>query len=459
MKEYAILAPTGIVGYGFPEASFMAGVAKKPDLIACDGGSTDPGPYYLGSGVPFTNATAVKRDMTLMLKAACSLDIPLIIGTAGGSGADVHVAREVEIVKEIAKEHGLHFKLAVISAEFEKDYLLGQLRAGNITKLGAAPEVTQEDILQSSHIVAQIGMEPIIQALEDGAQVILCGRCYDPAPFAAPAVRLGYDAALALHLGKLLECAAICASPGSGSDCIMGYLGEDYFRVEPLNPARSCTPLSVSAHTLYEKSNPTLLPGPGGTLDLSNCRFEALTDRCTRVSGTRFIRDAVPNVKLEGARMAGYRTISICGNRDPLFISQIDDILEGLKARTAENLSAEFAYRLDFIVYGKNGVMGALEPGKQITSHEVGLVIDAVADTKEHAGAVCAVARSTLLHYGYPGRLATAGNLAFPFSPSDIPVGPVYVFSIYALLQGVDSCALFQHELYEIGGEEEVHAV
>ena len=104
MKEYRILSPSGIVGYGFPEESFRAGVALKPDLIACDGGSTDPGPYYLGSGIPFTNATAVKRDMTLMLKAACELGIPLVIGTAGGSGADVHVSREVEIVRQIAKE-------------------------------------------------------------------------------------------------------------------------------------------------------------------------------------------------------------------------------------------------------------------------------------------------------------------------------------------------------------------
>ena len=54
MNSYKILSPTGILGYGFPESSFRIGVAQKPDLIACDGGSTDPGPYYLGSGIPFT---------------------------------------------------------------------------------------------------------------------------------------------------------------------------------------------------------------------------------------------------------------------------------------------------------------------------------------------------------------------------------------------------------------------
>lgn len=452
MKELRILSPSGIVGYGFPEESFLAGMALKPDLIACDGGSTDPGPYYLGSGIPFTNATAVKRDMTLMLKAACELGIPLVVGTAGGCGADVHVAREVEIIREIAKEQKLSFKMAVISSEFQKEELVEYLHQGRIEKLGPAPEVTEADIQDSTHIVAQMGIEPIIRALDQGAQVVICGRCYDPAAFAAPAIRLGYDKALALHLGKILECAAICATPGSASDCIMGYLGEDYFCVEPLNPDRKCTPTSVSAHTLYEKSNPYILPGPGGHLDLSECVFTADSDRRVRVIGSKFVPEAVPSVKLEGAKTAGCRTISICGNRDPIFISQIDDILENVKKRTAANLSADFRYQLDFIVYGKNGVMGQLEPSKQITSHEIGIVIDVVADTQEQAAAVCSVARSTLLHYGYPGRIATAGNLAFPFSPSDIKVGPIYVFSVYALLRSEDPLSLFDCTYEEVDG-------
>lgn len=452
MKEYRILSPTGIVGYGFPEESFRAGVAKKPDLIACDAGSTDPGPYYLGSGIPFTNATAVKRDMTLMLKAACELNIPLVIGSAGGSGADVHVAREVDIIRQIAREQKLTFKLAVISAEFDKDVLVEQLRAGRIETLYPAPMPTEDDIRQSTHVVAQMGVEPIIRALDDGAQVVLCGRCYDPAAFAAPPIRLGYDKALALHMGKILECAAICATPGSGSDCIMGYLGEDYFCVEPLAPERKCTPTSVSAHTLYEKSNPYLLPGPGGHLDLSGCTFTAETDRRVRVTGSKFVPEPVPSVKLEGAKQAGFRTISICGNRDPIFLSQIDGILEDVKKRTADNLSADYDFRLDFIVYGKNGVMGALEPDGRLLGNEAGIVIDAVADTQEHSAAVCSVARSTLLHYGYPGRIATAGNLAFPFSPSDVKVGAIYVFSVYALLRSEDPASLFPRT-YEMIGE------
>ena len=96
--------------------------------------------------------------------------------------------------------------------------------------------------------------------------------------------------------------------------------------------------------------------------------------------------------------------------------------------------------------------MGELEPTPVITSLEVCIVIDVVADTQEHANAVCSVARSTLLHYGYPGRIATAGNLAFPFSPSDIPVGAVYVFSVYGLLHSETPADLFRYTYEDVGG-------
>ncbi len=61
MKEYKILAPTAILGYGFPVESFDEGLRRKPDLIAVDAGSVDPGPYYLGAGKSFTDRAAVKK--------------------------------------------------------------------------------------------------------------------------------------------------------------------------------------------------------------------------------------------------------------------------------------------------------------------------------------------------------------------------------------------------------------
>ncbi|MDD4461893.1 MAG: acyclic terpene utilization AtuA family protein [Eubacteriales bacterium] len=451
-REFRILSATAILGYGFPAASFAAGMEREPDLIAVDAGSTDPGPYYLGAGVSFTDRNAVKRDLEVMILAGLSRKIPVIIGSAGGSGAEPHLKWCREIVEEIAREQDLHFRLALIHAEFDKEFLLQALDGGQITPLEPAPALTADLIHASAHLVGQMGSEPFIRALDMAPDVILAGRSYDPSVFACLAIRQGYDRGLALHLGKILECAAICATPGSGSDCMFGYLGENYFRVEPLNPARSCTTLSVAAHTLYEKTNPYILPGPGGHLDLTDCHFEQETDRIVRVSGSRFIPSPRYAIKLEGARPIGFRTISIAGVRDPVMISEIDGITKGVEERVADNFrDRSWDYHLRFNVYGRDGVMADLEPTPSTSGvHELGIVIEATAETQEQADTICAFARSTMLHYGYTGRRATAGNLAFPYSPSDCHIGAVYVFSVYHLLAVDDPAAHFPIEIVEL---------
>lgn len=451
-EEFRILASTAILGYGFPMESFEEGLKRKPHLIAVDGGSTDPGPYYLGAGISFTDRDAVKRDLAIMIEAGIKHQIPVVVGTAGGSGGDTHLEWCRNIVEEIAKEQNLHFKLALISSQVNKGMLQMALENGKITPLDAVPELTLEELMATTNVVAQMGVEPFIKAFaNDAPDVILSGRAYDPVCFASLPIMKGYDEALSLHLGKILECASICATPGSGSDCMFGYIGEDYFRVEPLNPIRKCTTTSVAAHTLYEKTNPYILPGPGGHLDLTHCKFEQETENIVRVSGTRFVPSETYTVKLEGAKPIGYRTVSIAGTRDPIMIRQIDSIIEGVKARVADNFKENnWNYHLRFNIYGRDGVMSSLEPVANAMSHELGIVIEAVANTQSEADTICAFARSTMLHYGYEGRRSTAGNLAFPYSPSDFHAGEVYVFSIYHLLAVEDPTELFPIEVVSL---------
>jgi hypothetical protein len=451
-KEFRILSTTAILGYGFPVASFEQGLKREPHLIAVDAGSTDPGPYYLGAGVSFTDRGAVKRDLEIMIKAGVKRGIPVCIGTAGGSGGEPHLDWNREIIEEIAKENNLHFKLAIIHAELDRELIKQELAAGRISPLDPAAELTAEKIDETKRIVAQMGVEPFIKARKGGADVILAGRAYDPAVFSALPVMEGYDMGLATHLGKILECAAICATPGSGSDCMFGYIGVDYFRVEPLNPVRKCTTISVAAHTLYEKSDPCILPGPGGYLDLTDTKFEQETENTVRVTGSKFIHGDTYSLKLEGVRKIGYRTISVAGTRDPVMMRKIDDIITGVKERVADNFcQKELTYSLNFIVYGRDGVMGKLEPLRENPlSHEYGIIIEAVAETQELANTICSSARSTMLHYGYEGRRATAGNLAFPYSPSDFKAGEVYAFSVYHLLLADDPAAYFPIEYFEL---------
>jgi hypothetical protein len=438
-SEFRVLSTTAILGYGFPEASFLAGLKRKPHLIAVDAGSTDPGPYYLGAGKSFTNRAGVKRDLRLMLREGVKRGIPVVIGSAGGSGARPHVDWCEEIIREIAREEKLHFKMGIVYADVDKKKILAFLRKKQIKPLACVPPLTAAVLEESVNLVAQMGIEPIEHALEAGCQVVLAGRCYDPAVFAALPIRLGFDKALALHMGKILECAAIAATPGSGADCALGTLTRDSFILETLNPKRKFTKTSTAAHTLYEKSDPYHLPGPGGAIDLTRCTFTELPGGRVEVKGSRYKATPTYYVKLEGVRPVGFRTISIAGTRDPIMIKGIRAILDAVTAQVGDILKREkIGGRIHFHVYGVDGVMGALEPEKKSRAHELGLVIEAVAPTPEGADSLCSLTRSTLLHYGYPGRISTAGNLAFPFSPSDVRMGAVYEFSVYHLMPVAD---------------------
>lgn len=449
-REFKVLSPTAILGYGFPEESFQLGISYKPDLIGVDAGSVDPGAYYLGSGKSFTNRAGVKRDLTLMLKAGIKNGIPVHIGSAGGSGARPHVEWCKEIILEIARENKLHFKMGIIYADIPKPLIIDALHQGKITALNLVPELTEKTVMETENIVAQMGIEPFQKAIAMGCQVILAGRAYDPSSFSAMPIMQGYDPALSIHMGKILECAAIAADPGSGADAVLGILRDDCFILRALNPERKFTANSTAAHSLYEKSDPFYLPGPGGVLDLHEVKFTEIGNGEVKVSGTKFIPSKQYQIKLEGSRKVGYRTISIAGTRDPIMIEKIDEIIAAVQKRVADLLKSNpISGQVFFHIYGKNGVMGKLEPCKKVTAHELGIVMEVVAPTQDAADTICSLTRSTLLHYGYPGRISTAGNLAFLFSPSDTSSGAVYEFSLYHLMD-INSQDMFPIETLSI---------
>ncbi len=447
MKEMRILSPCGILGYGFPETSFRKGLERGPDVIAVDAGSTDAGPYKLGAGTGIVSEQATKRDLLPILAGGHEQRIPVIIGSAGGAGAKSHVDWSMDLIEEVVREKRLSLDAAVIYADIDRDYLHRRLDENKIEPLGPVPELTHATIDGAVRIVGQMGCEPIIDALDHGAELIVAGRAYDPAPFAALPIQGGFDPALAWHLGKILECGALCAEPGTTKDAILGYLREDHFLVEALDDSRKCQPTSVAAHTLYEKGHPYILQGPGIELDLSECAFEAHGENSVKVSGSRVSATEGYTVKLEGASQVAFRTIFIAGVRDPFLIENIDQITRGVVGQVREDYRGvpESSYQILFHVYGKNAVMGSLEPVGE-PGHEIGVVAEVVAPTQELANAICATARSTMLHYPYAGRKSTAGNLAFLYSPSDIACGPVYKFTVYHLVEVDDPCELFRTE-------------
>lgn len=450
-KQLRILVPTGMLGYGFSIEEFEKGLEKKPDAICADSGSTDSGPQKLALGSMTCPEEAYEKELEILIKGGQKNGIPVMISSAGGDGTNRHVDLFMEMIRRIARKNGFRLKVAVIYSEIDKNLIKQKIDEGKVKPCGPVEPLAKEEVDKASVVVAQIGAEPFLKVFREHPDfdIILSGRAYDPVPTAAMGIQNGFDPGLSWHMGKIMECGALCAEP-SGR-VIFGTLTEDSFVLEPLNPKSRCTTYSVAAHTLYEKSHPYLLPGPGGVLDLSQTKFEQMTDRTVKVSGSKFHPSHPYTVKLEGAKTLGYRSIAIAGIRDPILISQIDAFLENVR-KFAEEIMGERMRncKLIFHVYGKNGVMGRLEPEKGFTPIELCVIIEAVADDQKTATFLCNKARVAMLHDPYEGRMATSGNVGFPFTPLEIDLGHVCAFNVYHLMELDRPAELFPIKYVEV---------
>ncbi|MFM0513400.1 MULTISPECIES: acyclic terpene utilization AtuA family protein [unclassified Paraburkholderia] len=449
--ELRIMAVAGNLGYGFPEASLRNGIARKPHVIGADNGSSDPGPYYLGSGKSLIKREQLRRDLGLSLKAARDAGVPYVIGTAGTAGGKPHMEEFLDVLDEVTRRDGLRYKLATIPAEIDKNVIKQAIREGRVKSMGVLPELTEQAVDDATRIVAQMGTDPFVNAFEAGADVVIAGRACDTAIYASLAAWRGFDMGLAFHMAKLLECGAQCAVPLAANDCLLGTLRRDHFELEPMNPERGVTPVSVAAHMMYEQPDPHHFYEPEGLVDLEHTHIEKLDDRRVRVTGSKLV-EMPPSIKLEGVKLRGYRTITIAGMTDPRLLAAVDQVEARVRDDVARLTALDMKpgeYELNFIYYGRNGVR--VDQREPRLAHEIGMVIEAIAPTQELANMALSLARSSFLHGYFKGRKATAGNLAFPFSPSDLVGGPVYEFTIYHVMQVADPAALFPVTTTQIG--------
>ena len=452
MDSLTIVSPTACIGLGPTDRSaFEKALALGPDLIGADMGSTDPGPYYLGAAAPHVSRIAAKRDLEMMLEASRSLEVPCIIGTAGGNGARPHVEWTLRMIHEIAEEQGLRFDMDVIYADVPLHVLLQHFERGEIESLDGSPPATEEGIEESTYAVAQMGVEPLIESLKRGAEVILAGRCCDDAIFAALPVLQGYEKGLSLHMGKILECAGVSASPSFDFTTMVARMEGDSFTVFPTDPNRRATVASVSAHSLYERRDPYREPGPGGITDSSGTTYEQVDERTVRVRGSRWLPGPY-KLKVEAARPIGYRSIALAGIRGPGTLRHLDDLIHAAE-KTLEGEVRRIpkeSYRITYHQFGRNAVMNSMEP-IPYPGHEVGLVIDVVAQEQELAAAVADLALMTIFSYGSPELKSSSGNIAPTYSPWTVNMGPAFEFSLYHLFPSPDPLEPYHTETVRVG--------
>src|SRR5947208_2227472 len=453
MASFPLVSATGMLGSGFRPDSLDKAIELGARMIGCDAGSTDPGPGPLATGNCMFAKPVVKRDTEIMLSRAVAARIPLVIGSSGTGGGDAGLAWMLDIVREIGREQGLHFKLAAIHSEVSKDTVREYLRAGKARSLPPSSPLAEADIDDALHIVAMMGAEPIQEALGAGAQVVVTGRSSDTSIFAALPLMHGHKPAVVWHMAKILECGAAAVAHRLAPDSMMAVLHEDSFDVFPLREDYRCTPQSVASHTLYENADPFDLREPSGTLDTREARYEAISERAVRVSGARFTPAKEYTIKLEGVRRGGYSTILMGGVRDPYILASIDDWLAQLDAAIRTRVAATVGnrpYEIVTRVYGRDGVMGGLEPEKRVTGHEVFILWDVISDSQELSHAIAASVSHLAVHNPIPKWHGLISGVAFPYSPPELDRGPVYDFHLnHGLVPGCPT-SLFHTEFEEV---------
>jgi Acyclic terpene utilisation family protein AtuA len=451
LDSIRVAFPSGMLGSGFPEESVAAAIAIGADAIAIDAGSTDSGPHYLGAAVSKSSEAAVRRDLAILVAASRSAGIPLVVGSCGTSGTDRGVDWVARIVEELAREQQRALTMARIYSEQSKERLAALLEARKVHALPPLGELDVATINSCEHIVAVMGHEPILAALEGGADVVLAGRASDTSMIAAVAMLHELPAGPAWHAAKIAECGDQCTTSPQNRGVLVE-IDRTGFTVVPLDPSAACTPASVAAHMLYENANPFSLVEPAGVLDTSSAIYTAADSRTVRVEGSRFTTGPA-TVKLEGAAKAGYETISFSGIADPHILENIDAWSDGLLAALAQRVDTLLAlgshnYEVELRCYGHNGVLGALS-SDQRTPKEVGVMLRIRAPDQATATAVAATANPLMLHMPLVG-MEHLPSFAFPASPAEIERGATYEFVLNHVVEVADPSELFRTRFSEI---------
>ena len=451
-RSLRFLSPNGHLGFAPTRTgSFEIGLQSNPHFICADSGSNDVGPGSLGSDTSTSPLRWQTHDLEVMLLASRRLGVPMIVGSAGDSGSNSRVDMFVAIVKDLARKHGLgRFKVGFFHSEISKDYLEKKIERGDaIIGLDGRADLTAEVLDETDRVVGMAGIQPYVALLDQGAQVIIGGRSSDCAMFAAPAVRDGYPEALAYYLGKVLECASFCAEPYGGKETVMGEITMDDVKVTAMHPDQRCTIASVAGHAMYERSNPYFEHFVGGAIDMGECRYEQFSEKTARIIGPRFVPAEEIRVKLEGSGKEGERFIGIAGVRDPYTIANIDAVIAWATEQVRDRFG-DRGYALHYHVFGRNGVMGELEPLKDRPGHELCIVVQGVAPSKEMAEEVCMIGTRQLFYARLPAVKGTAGGVAFLLEEV-LPASPAFRWTLNHTVRVDDPMELFPTFMTEAG--------
>ena len=448
-----VLVPSGVLGLGFDTDALVRGVAAGPDIIAIDGGSTDSGPFYLGTGTSKYSRAVCRDEWRQLLEARAAAGVPLVIGSCGTCGTASTVDWMFEITCEVAAELSQTLRVARLYSDVSVEALRHARDADRLTPLHPAQAIDDAALADMTNIVALAGAEQIQAAINTGADVVLAGRSTDTATIAALPLARGAHAGAAWHGAKIAECGAFCTTrPASG--VIMVSFDETGFTVTPMGKGVQCTPQSVAAHMLYENSDPWILHEPGGHLDVTAATYTEAEHDGVRVEGAVWVAAGDYSVKLEGARLVGHQTMMLAVIRDPRYVEAAVGWADRLLAHCRGLISASLglqddAYDIDLRLIGVDAALGHLERDRG-SPVEVGVMLLITANEQTVASEIAAVINPHLLHYPLTDD-EPMPTFAFPVSPVHSDRGAIYEFALNHVLGLADPMDGFRIQVDEVG--------
>ncbi len=260
----------------------------------------------------------VTRVLGRNLEAIASRGVK-VLSNAGGVNPEACGAA----VEALLAASGANLKVAVVTG----DDLLGASEAladeGVTEMFSGAPFPDHERI---ASINAYLGARPVVEALGQGADIVITGRCADSALTLAACLHAfgwawdDWDRLAAGSLaGHLLECGPQ-ATGGNATDwrdvaeglANIGYpiaeMAADGSLVitKPAGTGGAVTPLMVGEQLLYEIEDPRAYLLPDVVCDFSGVRLEAAGPDRVEISGARG-RPATDTCKVSATWLDGYR--------------------------------------------------------------------------------------------------------------------------------------------------------
>ena len=451
MIPIKVLVPSGVLGLGFDLEALNNGVKNNPDIISIDGGSTDSGPYSLGSGTSKYSRAAIKAEWKSLMIAREKANVPLVIGSCGTCGTNGMVDWMENITIELAEELNQNIKIAKLYCQQEKNFIKKNFQLSKIFPLNPAPMLNDQLIEEMTNIVALAGAEQIQECINTGAEIILAGRTTDTAIISALPLMKGANPGSSWHGAKVAECGALCTTnPTSG--VVMVEFDKTGFTVEPMSKNASCTSETVAAHMLYENADPYILHEPGGYMDVTYSNYYNIDNKKVRVEGAKWHASKQYSVKLEGAKIAGYQASLLVLLRDKNYVENVkkwtDKLSKFLKKEINERMSIDTSeYSLEFRHIGLNSTLGELE--KNIRSPvEVG-VLCLITSKNQISTEIAKLINPFLLHFPLSSN-EELPTFAFPFSPVHSDRGCVYEFALNHILELDNPMDAFQIKMSEV---------